>query len=77
MTQVHIGERALEMRRRLMPPAAAAEYLGGVVTGTLAKWRHFGEGPEYVKIGSRVFYDQADLDAFIDAGRRTSTSQAA
>ena len=77
MTQSEIGERALDMRRRLMPPPAAAEYLGGVVTGTLAKWRHFGEGPEYVKIGSRVFYEQSALDAFIEAGRRTSTSQAA
>ena len=72
MTQKEIGQKALAMRC-LMPPAAAAEYLGGVVIGTLAKWRHFGEGPAYVKVGSRVFYDRADLDAFIDAGRRTST----
>jgi hypothetical protein len=64
-----------ETSRRLLPPAQAAEYLGGIVTGTLAKWRHYGDGPEYVKIGSRVFYDQSSLDAFIEAGRRRSTSE--
>jgi Helix-turn-helix domain len=61
----------------LMPPAAAAEYLGGIVVGTLAKWRHFGEGPEYVKIGTRVMYEQSALDAYIAARRCRSTSQAA
>ena len=50
---------------RLMPPATAAEYLGGFVVGTLAKWRHFGGGPEYVRIGSRIFYEKSALDAYI------------
>ena len=77
MSQREIGEKALDMRRRLMPPQDAAEYLGGLVVGTLAKWRHYGQGPAFVRVGSRIFYDRADLDAFIDAGRRTSTSQAA
>lgn len=76
MTQREIAGKALGMRR-LMTPSAAAEYLGGVVVGTLAKWRHYGEGPHFVKIGSRVFYDRVDLDRFIDTHRRTSTSEAA
>ena len=61
----------------LMPPAAAAEYLGGIVVGTLAKWRHYGCGPEYVRIGSRIMYERCALDAFIASRRRTSTSEAA
>jgi hypothetical protein len=77
MTQREIAEKALDMRRRLLQPPAAAEYLGGVVVGTLAKWRCFGEGPEYVKIGSRVFYEQSALDSFIEERRRRSTSEAA
>jgi hypothetical protein len=77
MTQRHLSEKALEMRRRLMPPPAAAEYLGGIEVGTLAKWRHYGRGPAFVRIGSRIYYDQADLDKYIDAHRRTSTSEAA
>ena len=62
---------------RLMPPATAAEYLGGFVVGTLAKWRHFGGGPEYVRIGSRIFYEKSALDAYIASRRRCSTSEAA
>jgi hypothetical protein len=61
----------------LMPPAAAAEYLGGIVVGTLAKWRHFGEGPEYVRIGSRIMYERSALDTYIATRRRRSTSEAA
>ena len=59
----------------LLPPEAAAEYLGGIVTGTLAKWRHFGEGPEYVRIGSRIMYERSSLDAYIASRRCRSTSE--
>lgn len=62
---------------RLLPPAAAAEYLGGIVVGTLAKWRHFGGGPQYVRIGSRIFYERSALDGYIASRRRSSTSEAA
>jgi Helix-turn-helix domain len=71
------SQKEVAAARRLMPPAAAAEYLGGLVVGTLAKWRHFGTGPAFVRIGSRIYYDQTDLDRFIDERRRTSTSEAA
>jgi Helix-turn-helix domain len=77
MTQSQLSEKAPETRRRLVPPPAAAEYLGGIDVGTLAKWRHYGRGPAHVRIGSRIFYDQSDLDQYIDAHRRTSTSTAA
>jgi hypothetical protein len=65
------------MQRRLHPPAAAGERLGGIKPGTLAKWRHFGTGPEFVKIGNRVFYDETTLDTFVGQNRRRSTSEAA
>ena len=77
MTKPQLAEKALEMRRRLVSHAAAAEYLGGLEVGTLAKWRHYGRGPAFVRIGSRIYYDQADLDQYIDERRRTSTSEAA
>jgi hypothetical protein len=41
---------------------------------TLRRWRWAGKGPNFVKLGSAVRYRPADLDAFIAAGRRTSTS---
>ena len=41
---------------------------------TLRRWRWAGKPPHFVKIGGAVRYDPSDLDAFIKAGRRTSTS---
>ncbi len=41
---------------------------------TLRRWRWAGRGPRFIKIGGAVRYDPTDLTAFIEAGRRTSTS---
>lgn len=68
-------QKEVAVHGHLMPPAAAAAYLGGIVVGTLAKWRHFGNGPEYVRIGSRIFYEKSALDAYIASRRRCSTSE--
>lgn len=49
-----------------MSPADAATYLA-VPAGTLANWRCDGrtEGPAYVKVGAKVVYRVADLDAWL------------
>ena len=52
----------------------AAEYLG-VSDSTLAKWRMRGDPPGYRKLGRVVVYDQAELDAWLESCRRTSTSE--
>lgn len=44
----------------------AAKILG-LSAGTLEVWRCYGRGPRYKKIGRRVFYDVADLEAFANA----------
>ncbi|SFO25650.1 Helix-turn-helix domain-containing protein [Bradyrhizobium sp. Ghvi] len=49
------------------PEAAAARI--GLTPGTLAKWRCAGTGPAYIRIGGRILYKEADLDAFRDACR--------
>lgn len=42
---------------------------------TLAKFRVLGGGPRFLKIGSKVLYEVADLEAWIAAqGKRRSTS---
>ena len=64
-----------EARRPLYKENQAAEYLG-LAQATLRRWRWAGYGPPFVKIGNAVRYDPADLAAFIEAGRRTSTSDA-
>jgi predicted DNA-binding transcriptional regulator AlpA len=61
-----------ESTRRL-PVEAAASYTGLSVS-TLNKLRVFGGGPVFLKLGRRVAYDVADLDAWLANKRRTSTS---
>jgi len=46
----------------------------GVKVSSLRKWRWAGRGPQFIKIGAAVRYDPADLQDFIEAGRRSSTS---
>ncbi len=64
------------VKRDLLEPALAAEYLGGVPVQTLARWRFEGCGPAFLKLGGRVRYEVADLDAWLDAQRRTPTVSA-
>lgn len=60
---------------KLLDTTAAAEYLGGLQPNTLEGWRVAGRGVPYVKIGRLVRYRVADLDAYLEAQTRTSTSQ--
>ena len=62
--------------KRLRPPQAA-EYLGGLSTSTLAKWRVSGFGPRYLRVGARIVYEQADLDEWLISRRRRHTADLA
>ena len=53
--------------------SAAADYCG-LASSTFAKFRVFGRGPKFLKLGRRVVYDVADLDAWLASNRRRSTS---
>ncbi len=58
---------------KLRPPAAA-DFLG-LSASTLAKMRLRGDGPIYSKAGPRVVvYDLADLESWLTARKRSSTS---
>lgn len=58
----------MENRNELWLPQQAGEYLCNTPISTLQWWRTTGRGPRYVKVGRKVFYRPADLDAFIAAG---------
>jgi len=47
----------------------------GVAAQTLARWRHEGSGPMFVKLGRLVFYRAADLRTWITAQCRQNTVQ--
>lgn len=60
----------------LYDEAQAAEFLR-LSRSALAKWRVTGAGPRFVKVGPHsVRYRRVDLEAFITAGIRRSTSEA-
>ena len=60
-------------RRSYLSTREAAALLG-LSERTLERYRVTGEGPEYMKFGRRVRYEQADLDGWADRRRRRSTS---
>ena len=45
-----------------------------VAAQTLRNWRSRGRGPRYIRLGvgerTSIRYDRAELETFIDAGRR-------
>jgi predicted DNA-binding transcriptional regulator AlpA len=62
------------MQPRVLRTPDAAAYLG-LTASTLEKMRTTGIGPRFVRLGARaVGYDRADLDHFVEMGRRVSTS---
>jgi hypothetical protein len=46
----------------------------GMKVSTLRRWRWQGIGPIFCRIGAAVRYDPRDLNTFIEASRRCSTS---
>lgn len=58
--------------RYLRTPEAAR--FVGLSGRTLEKHRCYGTGPRYSKIGGRVVYKLDDLQAWVDRGLKTSTS---
>lgn len=42
----------------------AAEIIG-IKTGTLYIWRSNGKGPDYLKIGKKVFYDREVVEKWV------------
>lgn len=51
-------------RRGALSPKNAAAYIYST-EGTLAQWRHRGEGPPFGRIGRKVYYRVEALDAYL------------
>jgi hypothetical protein len=71
-TQAMVEGAVDQVRVRQLPDGRltrdnAARYLGHSPK-TLAMWQVRGLGPPSVKVGGRVFYYRADLDAFVRRG---------
>ena len=60
----------------LLPAKVVADNLC-VTEGTLAKWRVYQTGPDFIRVGRRIAYHPADIAAWLDARRVSSTSEEA
>ncbi len=74
MLKTRAGE-ILGTRSPLINEREAAHLLGLKVS-TLRRWRWQGRELEFFKIGHAVRYDPDVVNAYIEARRRSSTSQA-
>lgn len=45
-----------------------------ISASTLRKWRWEGKGPKFIKVGHRVLYREEDINSYIEAQVRKSTS---
>ena len=61
----------------LLDTPQAARWLGGLPDKTLEAWRCSGDGPEFVKLGRRVFYLLSALKRWRDQNTHKSTSERA
>lgn len=73
MQTTHKTQPKTQAQSVVMTVGQAATYLGLAVS-TLNKWRCHGGGPVFIKMGRAVRYRAVDLDAFIDGGRASSTT---
>jgi len=56
---------------------ATAARMVGLAAGTLENLRISGGGPRFIKHGNKVVYDPADIRAWLDARKYSSTSELA
>ena len=61
--------------RQMLRTEGAASYVGLSIS-TMNKLRLTGGGPQYCKLSRTVVYHPEDLDAWLNANRRRSTSVA-
>lgn len=60
-------------KQNLMTVQDASEFLGLSVS-TLNKWRCYGKGPVFLKLGRVIRYRKEDLETYIEERLKSSTS---
>lgn len=58
------------MNERITPAELVTRWRGQVNTRTLANWRSTGQGPKFIKIGGKVLYRVADVEAYENKRQR-------
>jgi predicted DNA-binding transcriptional regulator AlpA len=63
------------MESDIIPATEMKKLVPGTSDQYWATKRHFGDGPTYVKLGRKVFYRRADVEAWIESNLRTRTDK--
>lgn len=58
----------------ILTVSEAAQYLG-LAQSTLNKWRCFGDGPRFLKLGKAIRYRKSDLDEYLSLKTACHTSE--
>lgn len=61
-----LTELPLDDGASFITPADVCAMVPGVTPNTLAIWRHYRRGPDFLKVGRRVFYDVTVVKAWLD-----------
>lgn len=64
----------LTKETRLLSDRQVAEVMG-IPAKTLQGFRYKGGGPKFIKVGRSVRYRAADVEAWLEANTKTSTSE--
>jgi predicted DNA-binding transcriptional regulator AlpA len=73
MSRAVLERMAMQTSRNLLKTAEVSVRLK-ISQSTLAKWRVLGKGPEFVKLGTAVRYDESVIDQLAAQSTRRSTS---
>lgn len=65
-----MGKSSKEPADHLTPVEVVTRWKHTVTMATLANWRSNGSGPKYLKIGGRVLYRRADIEAWESQNHR-------
>lgn len=49
---------ALDDQKEHLTPQEVCERFPGVTLNTLAVWRHYRRGPDFIAVGRRIFYER-------------------
>ena len=61
------------MSDRFFTPETLSKELE-ITMSTLAKWRLYGGGPRYAKMGKNIRYEKCDVDEWVENNKRRTTS---
>jgi predicted DNA-binding transcriptional regulator AlpA len=70
-----MNDQSVSPKKRYLRTPELAEYCG-LSASFFNNARVRGDGPPFTRVGRAVLYDLADIDHWLSAGRRQSTSAA-